>query len=30
MQLHINAHPDRVSELVGKYVLGVTNDAPFQ
>lgn len=30
MQLHINAHPDRVSELVGKYLLGVANNAPFQ
>jgi alkylation response protein AidB-like acyl-CoA dehydrogenase len=30
MPLHINAHPDRVAELVGKFVLGVTNDAPFQ
>lgn len=30
MPLHINAHPDRVFELVGKYVLGVANDAPFQ
>jgi len=30
MPLHINAHPDRVGELVGKFVLGVANDAPFQ
>ncbi|MBI3798391.1 MAG: hypothetical protein HY268_15690 [Deltaproteobacteria bacterium] len=30
MPLHINAHPDRVAELVGKFVLGLTNDAPFQ
>jgi alkylation response protein AidB-like acyl-CoA dehydrogenase len=30
MQLHINAHPDRVSELVGKYLLGLVTDAPFQ
>ncbi len=30
MPLHINAHPDRVAELVGKFVLGVINDAPFQ
>ena len=30
MPLHINAHPDRVAELVGKYLLGVANDAPFQ
>ena len=30
MPLHINAHPDRVSELVGKFLLGLTNDAPFQ
>ena len=30
MQLHINAHPDRVSELLGKYLLGLANDAPFQ
>ncbi len=30
MPLHINAHPDRVAELVGKFVLGVVNDAPFQ
>lgn len=30
MPLHINAHPDRVSELIGKFLLGVTNDAPFQ
>ena len=30
MPLHINAHPDRVSELVGKHLLGVNNDAPFQ
>jgi alkylation response protein AidB-like acyl-CoA dehydrogenase len=30
MPLHINAHPDRVSELIGKYLLGLTNDAPFQ
>jgi alkylation response protein AidB-like acyl-CoA dehydrogenase len=30
MPLHINAHPDRVAELVGKFLLGVTNDAPFQ
>ncbi|MBI3795633.1 MAG: hypothetical protein HY268_01505 [Deltaproteobacteria bacterium] len=30
LPLHINAHPDRVAELVGKFVLGLTNDAPFQ
>jgi len=30
MSLHINAHPDRVSELVGKYLLGLANEAPFQ
>ena len=30
MPLHINAHPDRVAELAGKYLLGRTNDAPFQ
>lgn len=30
MQLHINAHPDRVAELVGKYLLGMTLDVPFQ
>jgi alkylation response protein AidB-like acyl-CoA dehydrogenase len=30
MQLHINAHPDRVSELVGKYLLAQAADAPFQ
>lgn len=30
MRLHINAHPDRVAELVGKYLLGVAIDAPFQ
>ena len=30
MPLHINAHPDRVAELVGKHLLGVDNDAPFQ
>ncbi len=30
MPLHINAHPDRVAELSGKYLLGQTNDAPFQ
>ncbi|NOT58139.1 MAG: hypothetical protein HOP18_26345 [Deltaproteobacteria bacterium] len=30
MPIHINAHPDRVAELVGKLLLGVTNDAPFQ
>ena len=30
MPLHINAHPDRVSELVGKHLLGVDNDGPFQ
>jgi len=30
MPLHINAHPDRVSELVGKHLLGADNDAPFQ
>lgn len=30
MQLHINAHPDRISELVGKYLLGLVIDAPFQ
>lgn len=30
MPLHINAHPDRVAELLGKFVLGLTNDAPFQ
>jgi alkylation response protein AidB-like acyl-CoA dehydrogenase len=30
MPLHINAHPDRVGELVGKFLLGVANDAPFQ
>jgi len=30
MQLHINAHPDRVAELVGKYLLGLAIDAPFQ
>lgn len=30
MPLPINAHPDRVAELTGKYLLGRTNDAPFQ
>lgn len=30
MPLHINAHPDRVSELVGKYMLGLAADVPFQ
>lgn len=30
MPLHINAHPDRVAELMGKFLLGLTNDAPFQ
>lgn len=30
MPLHINAHPDRVAELAGKFLLGRTNDAPFQ
>ena len=30
MQLHINAHPDRIAELVGKYLLELTIDAPFQ
>jgi alkylation response protein AidB-like acyl-CoA dehydrogenase len=30
MQLHINAHPDRVAELVGKHLLGLAIDAPFQ
>lgn len=30
MPLHINAHPDRVTELMGKFLLGLTNDAPFQ
>lgn len=30
MQLHINAHPDRVAELVGRYLLGVALDVPFQ
>ncbi len=30
MPLHINAHPDRVAELLGKHLLGVDNDAPFQ
>jgi alkylation response protein AidB-like acyl-CoA dehydrogenase len=30
MPLHINAHPDRVAELLGKFLLGITNDAPFQ
>jgi alkylation response protein AidB-like acyl-CoA dehydrogenase len=30
LPLHINAHPDRVSELVGKFLLGIANDAPFQ
>ena len=30
MPLHINAHPDRVSELMGKFLLGLTSDAPFQ
>lgn len=30
MPLHINAHPDRVAELAGKFLLGITNDAPFQ
>ena len=30
MPLHINAHPDRVSELVGKHLLGVENNAPCQ
>ncbi|MGE0681091.1 MAG: acyl-CoA dehydrogenase family protein [Candidatus Binatia bacterium] len=30
MQLHINAHPDRVAELLGKYLLGLAIDAPFQ
>ena len=30
MPLHINAHPDRVAELLGKFVLGATNDTPFQ
>lgn len=30
MQIHINAHPDRVAELVGKYLLGKAIDSPFQ
>ena len=30
MPLHINAHPDRVAELLGKYLLGQASDAPFQ
>ena len=30
MPLHINAHPDRVAELIGKFLLGLTNDASFQ
>ena len=30
MPLHINAHPDRVAELMGKFLLGLTNNAPFQ
>jgi alkylation response protein AidB-like acyl-CoA dehydrogenase len=30
MPLHINAHPDRVAELMGKFLLGLTSDAPFQ
>jgi alkylation response protein AidB-like acyl-CoA dehydrogenase len=30
MPLHINAHPDRVAELIGKFLLGLANDAPFQ
>ncbi len=30
MPLHINAHPDRLAELVGKYLLGQANDAPFR
>lgn len=30
MPLHINTHPDRVAELLGKFLLGLMNDAPFQ
>ena len=30
MPLHINAHPDRVTELVGKHLLGQENNAPFR
>lgn len=30
LPLHINAHPDRVGELVGKFLLSLANDAPFQ
>ncbi|MGE0822024.1 MAG: acyl-CoA dehydrogenase family protein [Candidatus Binatia bacterium] len=30
MPLHINAHPDRVAELMGKFLLGLSNTAPFQ
>ncbi len=26
MPLHINAHPDRVAELVGRFLLGVNAD----
>lgn len=29
MPLHINAHPDRVAELMGKYLLGQANDRPL-
>ena len=28
--IHITAHPDRVAELMGKFLLGLTTDAPFQ
>jgi alkylation response protein AidB-like acyl-CoA dehydrogenase len=29
MPLHINAHPDRVSEQLGRYALGLPTDNPF-
>jgi alkylation response protein AidB-like acyl-CoA dehydrogenase len=29
MPIHINAHPDRVAELMGKFLLGLTTDASF-
>ena len=29
MPLHINAHPDRVSEQVGRYLLGLPTENPF-
>jgi alkylation response protein AidB-like acyl-CoA dehydrogenase len=29
MPLHINAHPDRVSEQLGRHALGLATENPF-